>query len=213
MEIPATRENRVLANAVNARLKSDARIQNAQAAFYRLAGIALVCAMTGVGIGAALYGWTYARQPVIAAEQVANAVAAALSGLTLRTEGTVKLDPEARLALASPPPPPEVPRPTEAQLGTGGSQKGSASVNTAFTVFKTAAFGPGQVVTGWNFATSEQKSPQHQYCYYSEQIDGTSKVTIDLGENGRPAANVRARPGMDPILAYATCVWFKGGAI
>ena len=56
MELPATKENRVLANAVNARMKSDARILNAKAAFYRLAGVSLVCAMIGVGIGAALYG-------------------------------------------------------------------------------------------------------------------------------------------------------------
>lgn len=212
MDIPATKENRVLANAVNGRLKSDARLQNAQAAFYRLAGIALVCAMTGVGIGAALYGWTYARQPVIEAEQVANAVAAALSGLTLKTEGIVKLDPESRLALASPPPS-EVPRPTDAQLGTGTAPKSLASVNTAFTVFKNVPYNSGQVVTGWNFSTSDQKAPQHQYCYFSEQIDGTSKVTIDLGENGHPAANVRSRPGMDPVLAYSNCVWFKSGAI
>ena len=101
MEIPATKENRVLANAVNARLKSDARILNAKAAFYRLAGAALVCGMVGVGTGAALYGWTYGRQPVIQAEQVANAVAAALSRLTLKTEGTVKLDPESKLAIAA----------------------------------------------------------------------------------------------------------------
>lgn len=212
MEIPATKENRVLANAVNARLKSDARIQNAQAAFWRLAGLALVCAMTGVGVGAALYGWTYARQPVIQAEEVASAVASALSGLTLKTEGVVKLDPDSRLAM-TPPPPAEVPRPTEAQLGTGTSPKSLANVNTAFTVFKNVPYNSGQVVTGWNFSTSDQKSPQHQYCYYSEQIDGTSKVTIDLGENGRPAANVKSRPGMDPVMAYANCVWFRNGAI
>lgn len=211
MEIPATPENRVLANAVNARLKSDARIQNAQAAFYRLAGIALVCAMIGVGIGAALAGWTYHRSPTIQADEVARAVAAAMSSVVLKAEGTVKLDPDAKLPVASPAS--EVPRPTDAQLGTGTVPKSQAAVATAFTVFKNVPFGGGQVVTGWNFSTSEQKAPQHQYCYYSEQIDGSSKVTIDLGENGRPVANVRARPNMDPVLAYANCVWFKTGAI
>lgn len=213
MELPATKENRVLANAVNARIKSEARILNAKAAFLRLAGISLVCAMTGLGIGAALYGWTYLRAPVIQAEQVAGAVAQALSGLTLKTEGTVKLDPDSMLALSQPKPALETPRPTEAQLGAGAAPASRAAVNTAFTVFKNVPMGSGQVVTGWNFTSGEQKSPQHQYCYYSEQIDGTSKVTVDLGENGRPLPATKARANMDPILAFSNCVWFKGGAI
>ena len=212
MEIPATPENRVLANAVNARLKSDARIQNAKAAFWRLAGMALVCGGIGGGIGAAIFGWTYSRQPVIQADQVAQAVAAAMERVTLKAEGTVKLDPDAKLPIGAGATQ-EVPRPTETQLGTGTTPKSLANVNTAFTVFKNVPYNQGQVVTGWNFTTSEQKSPQHQYCYYSEQIDGGSKVTIDLGENGRPAANARARAGMDPVMAYANCVWFKSGAI
>jgi hypothetical protein len=71
-------------------------------------------------------------------------------------------------------------------------------------------FGQGQVVTGWNFTSSEQKSPGHQYCYYSEQLDGTSKVTIDLGENGRVLPQTRNRTSVDPVAAATNCVWFKG---
>lgn len=212
MELPATKENRVLANAVNARIKSEARILNAKAAFWRLAGLSLVCAMSGAGLGAVLYGWTYYRGPAVQAEQVANAVAQALSGLVLKSEGTVKLDPDAVLALGSAKPA-EMPRPTEAQLGVGTAPASRAAVNTAFTVFKNVPMGNGQVVTGWNFSSGEQKSPQHQYCYYSEQIDGTSKVTVDLGENGRPVAATKARASMDPVMAFANCVWFKNGAI
>lgn len=209
MEIPNSKENRVLANSVNARLKSDARIQNAKAAFWRLSGLALVCLMTGLGAGAALFGWTYGRQPVIQAEQVADAVAAAMSRVTFRTEGTVKLDPDARIG-APAAAPPDTPRPTASQLGTGQTP---TAVATNFTVFKNAPFANGQVVTGWNFASSEQKSPSHQYCYYSEQLDGSSKVTIDLGENGHPLPPTTTKANMDPVMAYANCVWFKSGAI
>lgn len=207
MEIPNTPENRVLANAVNGKIKADARILNAKAAFWHLAGWALVCGMIGVGAGAALFGWTYSRGPSIEAEQVARAVAAAMEKVTFKTEGTVKLDPESRLAAV--PAQPAVPRPTEVQLGEGQRPASQAAVNTAYTVFKNVPHGNGQVVTGWNFSSSEQKSPQHQYCYYSEQIDGGSKITVDLGENGR--ANPVARPhgAMNPSLAYANCVWFK----
>lgn len=212
MEIPNTPENRVLASSVNARLRSDARILNAKAAFLRLAGVALVCAMTGIGIGAALWGWTYARGPAVQAEQMAEAVARALATTVLKSEGTVKLDPDSVLALGQPKPP-EMARPTETQLGAGSAPASRAAVNTAFTVFKNVPMGSGQVVTGWNFTSGEQKAPQHQYCYYSEQIDGTSKVTIDLGENGRPVPPTKTRSSMDPVKAYSNCVWFKSGSI
>jgi hypothetical protein len=79
-------------------------------------------------------------------------------------------------------------------------------------VFKNVPFGPGQVVTGWNFGSSEESTPKHQYCYYSEQIDGTSKVTLDLGENGRSVATAKTRVSVDPAAAYGNCVWFKGPA-
>lgn len=209
MEIPNTAENRVLANAVNAKIKADARILNAKAAFWRLAGWALICAMIGIGTGAALYGWTYSRGPAIEAEQVARAVAAALQNVTLKTEGTVKLDPEARIAAPQAP----MPRPTDAQLGEGQKPASQAAVNTAYTVFKNVPHGAGQVVTGWNFTSSEQKNPTHQYCYYSEQLDGGSKITVDLGENGRANPTARGRGAMEPVTAYTNCVWFKSGAI
>ena len=210
MEIPATPENRVLASAVNARIKSDARLLNARAGLYRLAGIGLACALVGTGIGAALFGWTYTRAPVVNAEILADAVAQAISRVTFKTEGTVKLDPESRLAASRP----ATPTPTAAQLGANARPDSKAAVAaTNFTVFKNVPFGQGQVVTGWNFTSGEQKTPAHQYCYYSEQIDGTSKVTIDLGENGRIVPNAPARAKIDATAAYTNCVWFKAGSI
>jgi hypothetical protein len=208
LEIPNTPENRVLASAVNAKIKADARIINAKAAFWRLAGWGLVCAMIGVGAGAALWGWTYSRGPAVEADQMARAVAAALGTVTLKTEGTVKLDPEARIGAAAP-----TPRPSETQLGEGQKPASEAAVNTAFTVFKNVPHGAGQVVTGWNYTSSEQKTPTHQYCYYSEQLDGGSKITVDLGENGRANLAARGRGAMEPATAYANCVWFKSGSI
>ena len=212
MELPNTADNRVLASAVNARIKSDARLLNARAALYRLAGIGLLCALLGVGIGAAFYGYSYANDPTFPTEKVANTVAAALSKVTLKTEGTVKLDPDAKVEVAGGARS-EVPTPSAAQLGAGAAPESKAAVLTNFTVFKNVPYGSGQVVTGWNFSSSEQKSPNHQYCYYSEQLDGTSKVTIDLGENGRPLPQAKARTNVDPSVAYTNCVWFKGGAI
>jgi hypothetical protein len=211
MELPNTSENRVLASAVNARIKSDARLLNARATLYRLAGVGLLCALAGAGIGAAFYGYSYTNDPTYPTAKVANAVAEALQKVTFKTEGTVKLDPESTLAAGGPRS--EIPTPTPAQLGAGAQPESKAAVLTNFTVFKNVPYGSGQVVTGWNFTSSEQKNPTHQYCYYSEQIDGTSKVTIDLGENGRALPQAKARTSVDPAIAYSNCVWFKSGAI
>lgn len=208
MELPANAENRVLASAVNARIKSDARLLNARAALYRLAGIGIMCTFIGAGLGAAFYGYSYTNDPTFPTEKVANTVAVALSRITLRTEGTVKIDPDSKLELGGGRS--EVPTPTAAQLGAGAVPESKAAVLTNFTVFKNVPFNQGQVVTGWNFTSGDQKSPNHQYCYYSEQLDGNSKVTIDLGENGRPLPQTKTRVNVDPIIAYANCVWFKG---
>lgn len=207
MELPATPENRVLASAVNSRIRSDARRHNAQAAFYRLAGWGVLCGLLGAGIGGAFYGYSYLNPPN-STENVAGIVADALSRVTFRTEGTVKLDPESTLQLANARP--EVPTPTAAQLGTGATPDSKAAVATNFTVFKNVPFGQGQVVTGWNFNAGDQKSPTHQYCYYSEQIEGNSKVTVDLGENGRSVPQFTTRAKVDTGAAYKSCVWFKG---
>ena len=210
MELPNTAENRVLASTVNARIRSDARLLNARAALYRLAGIGILCALTGVGIGAAFYGYSYANDPTFPTANVANTVAEALSKVTLKTEGTVKLDPESTIGVGSRS---EIPTPTAAQLGAGATPDPKAAVVTNFTVFKTTPFGSGVVVTGWNFISSEQKAPSQQYCYYGEEIEGGTRVQIDLGENGRALPVTKARANVDPTVAFSKCVWFKAGAI
>ena len=205
MELPNSTENRVLASAVNSRIRSDARLLNARAALYRFAGIGILCALGGAGIGAAFYGYSYTNDPTFPTEKVAKTVAAALSQVTLKTEGTVKLDTDARIEARS-----EVPKPSTAQLGTGATPESKAAVQTNFTVFKNVPYGSGEVVTGWNFTASDQKAPGRQYCYYSEQLDGQSQVTVALGENGLMLPQDKARTNVDPKIAASNCVWFKG---
>jgi hypothetical protein len=68
-------------------------------------------------------------------------VAEALSGVTFKTEGTVKLDPDAKLALAGRP---ELPTPTPAQLGAGATPDSKAAVLTNFTSSRTCRLGRGR---------------------------------------------------------------------
>lgn len=208
MELPNTSENRVLASAVNSRIRAESRKQNAQAAMYRFAGLGLLCAFAGGGLGLAFYGYSWISDPTSQTDKIARTVAAAMSTVTFKTEGTVKLDPDSKIEVAGGHS--DVPTPTAAQLGDGTGPDSKAAVATNFTVFKNVPYSQGQVVTGWNFDSGNQKAPSHQYCYYSEQIDGTSKVTVDLGENGRMMPQAKARTNVDPNVAFKNCVWFKG---
>jgi hypothetical protein len=205
MDIAPTTDNRALASAVNARLRSDMRVTNAKAAFWRLLGTGILFCLIGAGVGAGFYGYSFTHGGAVPAEDVADKIAQALDRATL------KLDPNLKVVAASPDG--SVPKPSATQLGTDTAPASQAAVATAFTVFKNVAFGSGQVVTGWNFQSSDQAQPSHQYCYYSEQIDGTSKVTVDLGENGRPLPQAKARTNVDPALAYRSCVWFNGAKL
>ena len=43
------------------------------------------------------------------------------------------------------------------------------AIKTSVTVFKNLPHGDGEVVSGWNFASGNAKSPSEQYCYYSQK--------------------------------------------
>ena len=207
MEIPNTADNRALASAINSRLRSDARIVGAKAALWRLVGGGVLCALAGVGLGCAFYGYSYIADSGAPNERVAQAFATALDRVKL------KLDPGTALpGTALPDTAPAVPKPSAAQLGTDAAPASQAPVATNFTVFKNVPYAGGQVVTGWNFGSSADSQPTHQYCYYSEQLDGGSKVTVDLGENSIPspaALGAKARVSVDTIKAFQSCVWFR----
>ena len=88
-----------------------------------------------------------------------------------------------------------------------------ASTITNFTVFKTVRFEKGLVMTGWMFLTSTQKSPTHQYCYYTESSDTPGlNVILDLGDDQKMEEPTKAPSGFDIPTAFSKCVWFRGDA-
>jgi hypothetical protein len=85
------------------------------------------------------------------------------------------------------------------------------STITNFTVFKTVPFEKGSVMTGWMFLTSTQKSPTHQYCYYTESSDTPGlNVILDLGDDQKLEKPTKIPSGFDISAAYNRCVWFRG---
>src|SRR5262245_40158898 len=99
METANTLPNRALAHAVNSRIAADAAMLGAKSTLWRLAGVGAMCALIGVGVGAAFFGYSYVHDPRTSAEKMATAFAEALEKSTIRTTGEVKLDPAATVKL------------------------------------------------------------------------------------------------------------------
>lgn len=116
------------------------------------------------------------------------------------------LTPPARTTSADPP---TQPRPATTR------QHGADTVVTNYTIFNAVHFRDGEVVTGWNFAQSGDKTPDHQYCYFlqSRPVDGNvlpdgSRVTHRLlgprsattagpdAETEEVKFNIETRPGL-----------------
>lgn len=137
--------------------------------------------------------------------------------LKLDPATTVKLDPNARVRVSNAPA--DQTRPTPAQLNPQppSAQPDAAAtkpVATNYTIFKNVEFGQGAVVTGWSFSSSEQPSPNYQYCYYVQGAGGddpNAQVKVDIARNGAMVPNLRPQR-FDIKSAAASCVWFDGGA-
>jgi hypothetical protein len=122
------------------------------------------------------------------------------SKLRLDPDAKVRADGEMRVQAPSFSVPRTVPKPTS-----------PVPTITNFTVFKQLPFGKGVVMTGWDFLTSTQKSPTHQYCYYTESSDEALglNVNFDIGHDRRPASPKTPPVDFDMAAAFARCVWFR----
>lgn len=79
-----------------------------------------------------------------------------------------------------------------------------------FTVFKSAPFADGAVVTGWNFQNSDQTSPSSQFCYFAKSgLSAETNEDVSLGHDGVPLPATE-NPSLDETGAFQKCVWFHG---
>jgi hypothetical protein len=210
----------VLASTVASRIGADAKMVAATAAFWRLLGLGGLLLLAGAGAGLACYGYAYATDQRAAANRLSAALADALNKVTLRTDGSVKLDSTGSAVgldtsgavvrldtsgLAGF-------RPTERQLGADSKPDSNARPVTNYTVFKTIQFANGEVVTGWNFRSSEDGTPSHQYCYYTLESGTDDNVSLryNIAIDGTRVPSGRGIP-VDIEQAFANCVWFGSG--
>jgi hypothetical protein len=214
------------------KLAADAQLEQAKTTLYRFGGMGVLVAMLGAGIGLACFGYSYVTDGRAQAQKMADAMVQALERAQLTTTGDVKLADGSTVGLApggqvmlapnsavrvDPSSTVKVPgilnpdtHSTTAPPPVQAAASPQNKVITQYTIFKTVAFDKGQVVTGWNFANSNQISPVLQYCYYSEQSGDLVQVRTELGANGAMMENLKPRPGVDLIAAFDNCVWFSG---
>lgn len=211
---PGSPENVALAQNVNGRLRAEARIIAARAFLFRAIGAGAFAVLTGLGIGAASYGYSYVADYGSGAERVAAALQTALSEVTLKTRGEVTLTDNTLRLEGGLPKGNAVPTPTQAQLAKDAAPASKAAVNTTFTVFKQVPYMDGQIVTGWNFRANED-APYQQYCYFSRRTNeakGQVEIKIDLAMDTKTLPQP-AKSDVNLAILATNCVWHDGKSL
>jgi hypothetical protein len=224
------------AAVINSRLAAEARISKAVAFGWLCGGWAIASCLIGLGIVAALYGYSFMMSVRPAAEQAANALRDAFARSELKTSvtGTLSLAPGSELILA-----PDqivklaegavvkldpnssvrvvgdlrvdVPQPSKQQLQLDATSGSKELPFTQYTVFKTGAYGAGYVVTSWSFELSDTSRPYYQRCYYEQNLDQGLAATQTIAVDGSPRPmSALAKLPFDFDGALANCTWFSG---
>jgi len=100
--IPDTPDNAGFAATVQRRIRADGSRTAAIAAMYRWFGRGLFVVALGAGVGAAFFGYSYITDSTTSMQKVSDAVADALSKVTLKVAdvgGTVQIDPNSKVPL------------------------------------------------------------------------------------------------------------------
>jgi len=127
-----------------------------------------------------------------------------------QASSTVKLDPNSSIRVIGDLKV-DVPQPSKEQLQQDTTSKSDELPITDYTIFRNAAYGSGEVVSGWSYDLSDTVRPKFQYCYYTVDIERGVSTRLPLAVNGSvlPPSNVLKSP-FDSRAAAANCVWFSG---
>jgi hypothetical protein len=197
----------------------------------RGAGIALC--LTGLGVAAALYGYSFMLSVRPAAEQTAKALVDAFGRTQLKTtvsgvmslsptelrlakgqtaklyEGTtVRLDPNSSVRVIGDI---KMPQPSKEQLQIGTTSASDELPFTTYTIFKGVSYGRGSVESGWHYDLSDTTRPRFQVCHYRESVDQGVMGKITLAVNGsprRPSNSTKLPFNFDEALG--NCLWVSG---
>ena len=223
------------AATLNSRVAAEARIRKALAFGWLCGGCAIAVCLISAGFATALLGYSYMISINPSAEIAAKALSDAFQKAQIKTSVTgtmalanaevslakdqsvrlaegsvVKLDPASSVRVTGDFKT-DVPQPSKRQLQLDATTNSKDLPFTRYTVFKSAPFGAGVVVTGWNFELSDTSKPLLQRCYYEQLLDkgiaATQTIAID-GAARRPSALTKLSFDFDGALG--NCIWFSG---
>lgn len=217
--IPNSSDNHALMATVGSRIRADAKMLAATAAFWRLLGCGGLLLLGGIGMGMAAFGYSYVADQRATMAKLTTALADALNKVTLKADGTVKVSPETTVKLA----PNSIvkldtngasvrldadstSRPTPRQLDPNAQPQSKASVVTDYSVFKTVRFEQGWVMTGWDYNSSDDSAPYSQVCYYTVNTSENTGNRYNIAKNGVLNSYVLGLP-VDIGQAFNNCVW------
>jgi hypothetical protein len=224
------------AAVINGRLVAEARVERAIAFGWLCGGYAIAAVLTGLGLLIAFYGYSFVNSITPTAESSANAIAGAFSRVELKTivagelslspdselrlasgqtvrlnEGaTVKLDPDSSVRIVGDLKL-DIPQPSKQQLQLDTTSGSKELPFTRYTIFKSASYGEGEVVTGWSFDLSDTTRPTSQRCYYEKTLGKNVFATQTIAYDGsprRPSALTKLSFDFDGALG--NCIWFSG---
>jgi hypothetical protein len=224
------------AAVLNSRLSAESRIAKAKSFGWQCGGWAIASCLAGAGFAVALWGYSTTQSVVPAAEIAAKAITDAFKRAELKTivSGTMALSPDAELTLAKDQKvgfmegttvkldpsstvrivgdlKVNVPQPSKEQLQLDTMSESKELPFTRYTIFNSASFGRGTVVTGWNFELSDTTRPIYQRCYYEQVLDKGIAATQTIAVDGSPRPPSRlAKLPFDFDSAVANCIWFSG---
>lgn len=223
------------AATLNSRLAADAHIKRAVAFGWLCAGCAIAACLFSLGGALALWGYSYTISVEPSAKIVAKAFEESFRRLQLRSSVTgvmvlsnpeislakdqvvrlaegsaLKVDPASSIRVSGDFRT-DVPQPSKRQLQLDATTSAKELPFTRYTVFKSAPFGAGVVVTGWNFDLSDTTRPQLQRCYYEQTLDKGISATQTIAIDGSPRRSAAlTKLTFDFDGAVGNCIWFSG---
>lgn len=192
-----------LTNALTA--ESIARAGNLKSNTTRniLFGSAALVGATGVGLALIIAAWNNKADVGALNAAISEMRPLKVEPLQIKDGSVVHLAPDATVKIAGLEEVPRLNVSNQPQKTNGGD-----AIKHEVTMFSSVKHNDGEVVSGWNYASGDAKSPYKQYCYYGQPKPNGTLEQVSLGNDGKPVENNTVLP--DFAVAFAKCVWWKG---
>lgn len=217
----------LLADSTQRSVAAEKRLLKAKADAFKYLCAGALFAIAGASIGGGLWAHSRILNKTVHVDEIAAALAKALRAAKLDLEPTGAIEVGGSVALAdkqtislkegqtvalAQTAPLKVSGSIHVDVGAPEPARASKPTRMVenFSVFKSAPFADGIVLTGWTFQNSNQTSPSSQFCYFSKSgPSAEADESVDLGRDGVPLPATE-NASFDEAAAFQRCVWFHG---